>query len=181
MQKASLTWEWTAGSLNINSAELLLNWPLCVETPDGKCLFLFLSAVKTWPLFLNAVSGMSGCALGSERSNPVARLYFSLCWHFIRMETIKEQYKVIFFIRTKWPKKMEKPRHTNGALSHVFQENSRKYVLLIINLVFQSEKNKVSIVWWSDQKLAPLLATAISLQPFDYGVNLWKTGGKGLL
>lgn len=106
MQKASLTWEWTAGSVNINSAELLLNWPLCVETPDGKCLFLFLSAVKTWPLFLNTVSGTSGCAFGPVRSNTVARLSFLLCWHFIRMETTREQYQVILLSglsdRTKW-------------------------------------------------------------------------------
>lgn len=89
MQKASLTWEWTAGSVNINSAELLLNWPLCVETPDGKCLFLFLSAVKTWSLSLSTEFGMSGCAFGSVRSNTVARLSLSLGWHFIRMQTTR--------------------------------------------------------------------------------------------
>lgn len=29
------------GPWNLNSVELFLNRPLCVETPDGKCLFLF--------------------------------------------------------------------------------------------------------------------------------------------
>lgn len=145
MQKASLTWEWTVGSVNINSAELLLNWPLCVQTPDGKCLFLFLSAVKTRPLFLHTASRMSGWALGPVHSDSVARLSFLLCWHFIRMETTRgQQHQVIiyFFSRTKLPNKMEKPLHSNAALSRVFQENSRKWVSPIINLVFHTEKTK---------------------------------------
>ena len=56
--KALPTWEWTVGSMNLNSSELWLNWPLCVKTPDGKRLFLSLSAMKTWPISQSAVSGM---------------------------------------------------------------------------------------------------------------------------
>lgn len=56
----SLTWEWTEGPMNLNSAELLLNWPLCVETPDGKCLFLPLNAMKTWLLSPSTVSRLLG-------------------------------------------------------------------------------------------------------------------------
>lgn len=61
--KALLTWEWTARPMNLNSAELLLNWPLCVGTPDGKCLFLSLSAMKTWALSPNTVPWKLRCVL----------------------------------------------------------------------------------------------------------------------
>lgn len=44
--------------MNLNSAELLLNWPLCVETPDGKCLFLPLNATKTWLSTVSMVFGL---------------------------------------------------------------------------------------------------------------------------
>lgn len=61
--KTSLTWEWTVRLVNLNSSELLLNWPLCVQTPDGKCLSLPLAAIKTRSLPPNAVSRMLKCVL----------------------------------------------------------------------------------------------------------------------
>lgn len=54
--KALLTWEWTARDMNLNSAELLLNWPLCVETPDGKCVSPSKCHERHGHPFLNTVS-----------------------------------------------------------------------------------------------------------------------------
>lgn len=53
-----------ARPMNLNSVELLLNF---LETPDGKCLFLSLSAMKTQARSLNTGFRMFRCVLGHCR------------------------------------------------------------------------------------------------------------------
>lgn len=95
--KASLTWEWTVRPMNLNSAELLLNWLLCATTPDGKCLFLSLSAIKTCALSLKTVSRMLKCIqtpIPGWRSNIVCTL--SGC------KATKKLCKVFSFLYGSW-------------------------------------------------------------------------------
>lgn len=64
---------------------------------------------------------------------------------------------------------------------------TKEICLLVINLSFKAEKQSQDSlvvrpgIKFKEPCLGPPLATTISLEPFDHGVNLSRTEGKGLL
>lgn len=148
--------------MNLNSAELLLNWPLCVETPDGKCLFLSLSAMKTWALSLYTVSRMLRCALDCCCYWCTQTLMPG--WHSYIVCTLsgckatETQYRSISILYWGWQQKFPNVYVVNHTILIwcwiiAFHENIGN-MSVDNQLKFQGLKNKVSIVYkWPDQEL----------------------------
>lgn len=157
------TWEWTARPMNLNSAELLLNWPLCVDTPDGKWLFLSLSAMKTWPLSLSTVSRMLRCALDCCCCYGCIHSYTVWTWSECKATEEQHNTKCFFFVFFKFIK--------GGWLK--FPCLPRKWghiCLLVMNLTFKPEiqnQDSLQVVWpgikLKEPGLGPTLATTLSL------------------
>lgn len=176
--------------MNLNSPELLLNWPLCEETPDGKCLFLSLSAIKAQTLTLNSLCpgylDVVFCKC-SRCLHVVPPASHSQCgWTLSGRKTAAKLYWSSFNQTGDCSVYWNKARYCNTVLNNCFFSKSRETCAPVINL-FTSWRLKSWHLWWAKLDLnlnkpcsGPSLATVRSLEPIDQGVNLPQTGGKGL-